>query len=96
MCPDFGIGCLSTPNVRGEGITCIKHPEREKQRDSCESSISNVKGDGTHVNQEPHWDEILVTSFILSNAKHGKMHAVNLDQIDLIDHQTQSIIKQSS
>jgi len=39
------------------------------------------------VNQASQWDEILVmsTSFILSNAKHGKMHAVNLD---MIDHQT--------
>jgi len=39
------------------------------------------------VNQASQWDEILVTSmsFILSNAKHGKMYALNLD---LIDHQT--------
>jgi len=35
------------------------------------------------VNQALQWNEILITStsFILGNAKHGKMHAVNLDLI---------------
>jgi len=46
-----------------------------------------VRGKETHVNQAPQWDERLVTSmlFILGNAKHGEIHAVNLD---LINHQT--------
>jgi len=41
-----------------------------------------VKDEETHVNQASQWDEIFVTSFTLGNAKHGKMHAVNLDLID--------------
>jgi len=57
----------------------------ENQGDLHESSTPNVRGKGIHMNQAPQWEILVMSTFILGKAKHGKMHAVNLD---LTDHQT--------